>query len=33
MAGTRVGVIEQGAHGRFSLEYDERWRIAKDATP
>jgi serine/threonine-protein kinase HipA len=33
MAGQRVGVISQGADGRFSLEYEEQWRIAKDATP
>lgn len=33
MAGQRVGVISQGADGRFSLEYDEQWRIAKDSTP
>jgi serine/threonine-protein kinase HipA len=33
MAGRRVGVISQGVDGRFSLEYGEQWRLAKDATP
>ena len=33
MAGRRVGVISQGVDGRFSPEYEEQWRLAKDATP
>jgi serine/threonine-protein kinase HipA len=33
MAGRRVGVIAEGGDGRLSLEYDEQWRIARDATP
>ena len=33
MAGKRVGVVGQGEDGRLWLEYEERWRIAKGATP
>jgi serine/threonine-protein kinase HipA len=33
MAGKRVGVVGQGKDGRLWLEYEEQWRIAKDATP
>ncbi|MCW6005228.1 HipA N-terminal domain-containing protein [Micromonospora sp. CPCC 205371] len=33
MAGRRVGVIAEGGDGRLSLEYDEQWRVARDATP
>ncbi|WP_433723754.1 type II toxin-antitoxin system HipA family toxin [Actinoplanes sp. CA-051413] len=33
MAGKQVGIVEQGEGGRLSLEYDEQWRIASDATP
>lgn len=33
MAGEQVGVISQGEDGRFSLEYDSRWRMANNSTP
>jgi serine/threonine-protein kinase HipA len=32
-AGKRVGVIVEGGDGRLSLEYDEQWRVAREATP
>jgi serine/threonine-protein kinase HipA len=33
MAGNQVGVVAQSGDGRLALEYDEQWRIARDATP
>jgi serine/threonine-protein kinase HipA len=33
MASERVGVITQGAAGRYSLTYDDHWRSAAGATP
>lgn len=33
MAGKQVGSILQGPAGRYTLEYDDRWRSAPDATP